>query len=704
MLANLFGTSNAVSSSTSTGNGRTPPVNKQRSDNHHRSQPANGTQYARGGTAARSVTAPMRGSSQSTEIFKQPPIKVIRATRDYKAQFVNELEFARGDFFYVITDLDDFYYEAMNPIARVRGLVPRSHFESLDKVAAGTQQQQQQQPPAPGPAAAKAPAPESPLEYLQNQLNIRQQQQQREPPSRDRDRDRDNHQRGYDSVGARGSERDAASNYRGNDNSSSSHMSVSAMTASTTTNYDDYKHHSSYTHGYAESNASSETHSSAYSTVHSTDYPVSRSPVPVRPLRENREQQQQQQPQPRREREPERPSPRAIPMPAGRRKQSIDEKDEKESEIADRRHRHPEHRGEDPARQRHHTHNGQHYQHQQQQLPARAATVTKPAYSSTPRVAPPSASLLSKSAPSSQHQPHRYPTTTTSTTSAAKPISGMGGRLPHPVSARVQADTMLPDGRFQYTIELHLSDDTSRVLLRVFDDFYTLHVSLLSQFAAQSGRLRDQPRSIPFLPPAPVTPKPFNNAAQAAAPPAQVTPAEQARRRRALDAYLTDLVALPAPIRHSPPLNRFFMQRKGDNTLATAVRFDTSAALMDLISDYNSYPSMSRNGGKTPANGTKSLTALPTTPSTSLDLLDDHFVRIKLHLPAGDETLAWRIDESMPFMDFVDEVAAKTRWRMRDGWAMWYKDEVGGLVKLTGESDWRLVVRGRWEKVVLYID
>ncbi|KAI8589773.1 hypothetical protein BDZ88DRAFT_395637 [Geranomyces variabilis] len=492
MLANLFGTSNAVSSST--GNGRTPPVNKQRSDHHHHSQPTNGTQYARGGTAARSVTAPMRGSSQSTEIFNQPPRKVIRATRDYKAQFVNELEFVKGDFFFVITDLDDFYYEAMNPIARVRGLVPRSHFESLDKIAAGTQYQQQ--PPAPPSAAATAPAPESPLEFLQNQLNLRQQQQQREPPSRDRDRDRD-HQRAYDSL-------------------------------------------------------------------------------------------------------------------------------------------------------------------------------------------------------------HRYPTTT-STTTAAKPISGMGGRLPHPVSAHVQTDTMLPDGRFQYTIELHLSDDTSRVLLRVFDDFYTLHVSLLSQFAAQSGRLRDQPRSIPFLPPAPVTPKPFNSAAQAAAPPAQVTPAEQARRRRALDAYLTDLVALPAPIRHSPPLNRFFMQRKGDNTLATAVRFDTSAALMDLISDYNSYPSLSRNGGKTSTTATKSLTALPT-PLSSLDLLDDHFVRIKLHLPSGDETLAWRIDEAMPFMDFVDEVAAKTRWRMRDGWAMWYKDEVGGLVKLTGESDWRLVVRGRWEKVVLYID
>ncbi|KAI8918269.1 hypothetical protein DFJ77DRAFT_438623 [Powellomyces hirtus] len=347
-------------------------------------------------------------------------------------------------------------------------------------------------------------------------------------------------------------------------------------------------------------------------------------------------------------------------MPAGRRKQSPDKEEEHEEDNkVDRRHRHPEQHGQDPARQRHHTHNGQNCQHQLQQLSARSETVNKAAYPSTPRVAPPSASLLSKSAPSSQqplHQLHRY-STTTSTTTAAKPISGMGGRLPHPVSARVQTDTMLPDGRFQYTVELHLSDDTSRVLLCVSDDFYTLHVSLLSQFAAQSGRLRDQPRSIPFLPPAPVTPKPFNSAAQAAAPPAQVTLAEQARRQRALDAYLTNLVALPAPIRHSPPLNRFFMQRKVDNTLATAVRFDT---------DYNSYPSMSRNGGKASATATKSLTALPT-PSTSLDLLDDHFVRIKLHLPSGDETLAWRIDEAMPFMNFVDEVVAKTRWRMRDG-------------------------------------
>ncbi|KAJ3151884.1 bud emergence protein 1 [Geranomyces michiganensis] len=642
-------------------------------------------------------------------MFNQPPKKVIRATRDYKAQFVNELEFCRGEFFYVITDLDDFYYEVMNPIARVRGLVPRSHFESLDKTAAaGTQQR-----PPPPSVTANAANSESPLDFLQNQLNLRQQQQQlqqREPPqSRDRD-----YQRSYDSAGARRSERDARSYYRGNDNSSS-HMSVSAMTASTTTNYDDYKHHSSYTHGYAESDASSDTHSSAYSTVHSTDYPVSRSPVPERPHRENRQPQQQQQ-----QRQHERPPARAMPMPAGRRKLSND--GEEESENADRRHRHSEHRSHSSAARQQHAHDGRH-QHQQQQSQTRTSA-TKPTYPSSGRAQapPPSASLLSKSAPSSQHLPHyqlqRNPSTTQS--AVAKPISGMGGQLPHPVSARVQADQVLPDGRFQYTIELHLSDDTSRVLLRVFDDFYTLHVSLLSQFAAQSGRLRDQPRSIPFLPPAPVTPKNFSNTSSSSSssslhsaggppPQQQATPAEQARRRRALDAYLTDLVALPAPIRHSPPLNRFFMLRKGDNTLATAVRFDTSAALMDLISDYNSYPSMSR--GKqitsvmTASNGGSSSgsAAAAASSSSSLDL-DEHSVRIKLHLPAGDETLVWRIDEAMPFMDFVDEVAAKTRWRMRDGWAMWYKDEVGGLVKLTGDADWRLVVRGRWEKVVLYID
>ncbi|KAJ3009954.1 bud emergence protein 1 [Thoreauomyces humboldtii] len=487
--------------------------------------------------------APTRASSHSSEIFNQPPKMVIRAIRDYKAQFINELEFRRGDFFFVIHALDDFYYEVMDPVKRVRGLVPRSHFDTLDKVGASAT-----------PKAAAKPEFRPPKEQARPSAQPEQQ------PDR------------YHSRAAEAREPDADYDYH-----RPSHVSA-APTASTTTNYDDYKHQSAYTHASDHDHsdaASSATHSSAYSSVDE--------PTPLR-------------------------SPPLSPHSPTRRI-------------------HPQH----------------HSQQEQRLPPVRDQSVRK-------------ASLPSIMSPGMG--------------GGGGTRVGMGGQLPVPVTARVQNDELLQDGRFQYTVELHLSDDTSRVLHRSWDDFYTMHVSLLTQYDAQAGRTLDTPRVIPFLPPAPAR-------AKLNAPlPAPMSPSEQGRRRDALDTYLSDLVQLPAPIRQSAPLNRFFMLRKGDNTISSAVKFDSSAALMDLISDYHSYPSLSRG--------------------SRLE------VRIKLHLP-GDETLAWRIYDNMPFLDFVEEVASKVG-RMHNGWALWYKDEVGGLVKIMGDVDWSVVIRGRWEKVVLYID
>ncbi|KAI8913019.1 hypothetical protein DFJ77DRAFT_64886 [Powellomyces hirtus] len=569
------------------------PQQQHHQQNHHNSRHATDT-----------LSAPTRVSSHSTEIWNQPPKKVIKATRDYKAQFVNELEFRRGDFFYVIHDLDEFYYEVMNPIARARGLVPRSHFESLDKTANGSDtlhrggeprpahQQQQHQPPA----------------------TLR-----RGVPTHD---PRDMERPLYGGTISRNGGAEDGYDYR------PSHQSISGMTVSTATNYDDYKHESAYTQGSTKSGTSSGTHSSAYSTVHSGEYPVSRSPPPS--VMSNSQNQ------------------RAVPIrapssqaPATRPRQDSLNNGSSMSRSDHDTSNHSNHHISSNSNPHTSSHSSSHH-HSHYQASSASSSVAS----------------LSKSAPSQSN----------------KGFAGMGRQLPHPVSARVQNDELLSDGRFQYTIELHLSDDTSRVLLRMFDDFYTLHVSLLSQFAAQSGRLKDQPRTIPFLPPAPAQAK-INSPLP---PPA--SPSEIARRRAVLDTYLTDLIKLPAPIRHSPALNRFFMLRKDDNMTTNSIKFDTSTALMDLISDYHSYPSLSR----------------------SVKVDDDSLVKIKVHLP-GDETLAWRIHQDLPFLDFVDEVAEKIRW-MHDGWAIWYKDEVGGLVKINGDIDWAVVIRGRWEKVVLYID
>ncbi|KAJ3074775.1 bud emergence protein 1, partial [Quaeritorhiza haematococci] len=96
--------------------------------NHHHSNPQNP------GTVPQSGP---RGSSHPASVFNLPPKKVVRAVADYTAQYAQELSFKKGDFFYVINDDNYTYYEVINPIARVRGLVPISLFEGLDKVAGG---------------------------------------------------------------------------------------------------------------------------------------------------------------------------------------------------------------------------------------------------------------------------------------------------------------------------------------------------------------------------------------------------------------------------------------------------------------------------------------------------------------------------------------------------------------------------------------
>ena len=67
----------------------------------------------------------------------QPPKQVIRATSDYVSSSPYELSFQKGDFFHVLVDTPSpqqpGWIEACNPMINVRGLVPSSHFEVLQR-------------------------------------------------------------------------------------------------------------------------------------------------------------------------------------------------------------------------------------------------------------------------------------------------------------------------------------------------------------------------------------------------------------------------------------------------------------------------------------------------------------------------------------------------------------------------------------------
>ncbi|KAF8529149.1 hypothetical protein BU17DRAFT_37271 [Hysterangium stoloniferum] len=68
-----------------------------------------------------------------------PPQKVIRALQPYRPQAPQELGFSKGDFFYVVSEVEDGpgWYEAHNPVSGARGLVPKSCFEELNKANVG---------------------------------------------------------------------------------------------------------------------------------------------------------------------------------------------------------------------------------------------------------------------------------------------------------------------------------------------------------------------------------------------------------------------------------------------------------------------------------------------------------------------------------------------------------------------------------------
>ncbi|KAK9460964.1 uncharacterized protein V1516DRAFT_674600 [Lipomyces oligophaga] len=83
--------------------------------------------------ASSSTTSSRQSLSSSKPLVIAPPKKVIRALYDYQAVAPGELSFYKGDFFHVISDVDNDWYEASNPAADVQGIVPSSYFEVLGR-------------------------------------------------------------------------------------------------------------------------------------------------------------------------------------------------------------------------------------------------------------------------------------------------------------------------------------------------------------------------------------------------------------------------------------------------------------------------------------------------------------------------------------------------------------------------------------------
>lgn len=82
---------------------------------------------------------PQRSSSHPPQMFSMAPKLVVRANTDYSARMAGELAFRKGDFFYVIHETAT-HYQVINPVQKTRGTVPKTMFDSLDKIQQDKQQ------------------------------------------------------------------------------------------------------------------------------------------------------------------------------------------------------------------------------------------------------------------------------------------------------------------------------------------------------------------------------------------------------------------------------------------------------------------------------------------------------------------------------------------------------------------------------------
>jgi hypothetical protein len=68
-------------------------------------------------------------TSSHSQIWSLPPKRIVKAIVDYTARNAHELSFETGDFFYVINEPSDKQFEVINPVLRIRGIVPQNRFE-----------------------------------------------------------------------------------------------------------------------------------------------------------------------------------------------------------------------------------------------------------------------------------------------------------------------------------------------------------------------------------------------------------------------------------------------------------------------------------------------------------------------------------------------------------------------------------------------
>lgn len=87
----------------------------------------------RASKSLRRLTKP-KISTPIAQVTLDLPKKIIKALYDYQAKAPHEITFKKGDFFHVTgRENDSEWFEACNPASQLKGIVPVSHFQVIDK-------------------------------------------------------------------------------------------------------------------------------------------------------------------------------------------------------------------------------------------------------------------------------------------------------------------------------------------------------------------------------------------------------------------------------------------------------------------------------------------------------------------------------------------------------------------------------------------
>ncbi|KAF2808025.1 uncharacterized protein BDZ99DRAFT_522623 [Mytilinidion resinicola] len=124
---------------------------------------------------------------------------------------------------------------------------------------------------------------------------------------------------------------------------------------------------------------------------------------------------------------------------------------------------------------------------------------------------------------------------------------------------------------FWFIIECDFEDNSHWELQRFYDDFYKLHIALLTHFPVEAGMSGNAERTLPYLP------GPVN----------YVSHTITQGRRLDLNEYVKNLLKLPSHITHGTLVKTFFAPREGDHEIETIdpldhVASEGAAAIEDL--------------------------------------------------------------------------------------------------------------------------